>query len=97
MRRAAKIDDNQKEIVDYLRKIGATVRSTAAIGQGFPDLVIGYKGQNFLVEVKDGSKVPSKRKLKPDEQAFFDSWAGHVFVIERIEDWQEQLKRIGHE
>lgn len=92
MRRAARIDDNQNEIVDALRGVGASVAITSMIGSGFPDIVVGYQGRNYLIEIKDGSKPPSKRKLTPDEQEFFDTWRGTVFVVNDI---NEALEIIG--
>jgi hypothetical protein len=47
MKRAAKVDINQKEIVAYLRKIGASVAVMSAVGQGFPDLVVGWRGRKI--------------------------------------------------
>ena len=66
---ACKVDNNQREIVKKLRKIpGVTVSITSALGDGFPDIVVGYKGVNHLIEIKDGSKPPSRRKLTPAEE-----------------------------
>lgn len=48
MRRAAKTDDNQKEIVAAFRRLGFTVAVTSALGQGFPDLVVGKWGNYIL-------------------------------------------------
>ena len=79
--RAARVDGNHGEIVRALRKIGATAKSTATIGQGFPDLVVGYRGINVLLEVKDGDKPPSARRLTAAEQEFVDTWAGAVFTV----------------
>ena len=69
MHRAAKADANQGEIVQALRQMGASVQHTHQLGQGAPDAICGYKGVNLLIEIKDGGKPPSKRKLTPDEQA----------------------------
>lgn len=85
MRRAARIDENQPSLVAELRKIGATVWITSAVGQGAPDLVIGWCGRNWLFEVKDPSKIPSKRKLTPDEANWHENWLGQVDVIETAE------------
>jgi hypothetical protein len=85
MRRAARIDDNHNEIVGALRDIGATVKSTAIL-KGFVDIVVGYRGKNYLMEIKDGSKVPSRRKLTPDEQVFHDEWKGEALIVESVED-----------
>ena len=86
MRRAAKIDDNQTEIVDALRKAGASVQSLAATGKGCPDLLVGYNGMNLLMEVKDGSKVPSKRKLTSDQITWHFNWLGQVEVVKNVEE-----------
>ena len=89
MRRAARIDDNQNSIVSKLRQIGCSVAITSAVGKGFPDIVVGYKGRNFMFEIKDGSKPPSSRKLTKDEQKWHDEWRGNVHVVECFEDCLE--------
>ena len=94
MRRAAKVDDNQAAIVDALRNAGFSLRSTAAIGGGFPDIVCGYGGRTFLCEVKDGSKPPSARKLTPDQVKFRDEWKGNYTVLESIEDVREFHEQV---
>ena len=92
MRRAAKIDDNQREIVDALRQAGCSVQSLAGVGKGVPDLVVGFRDRNFLLEIKDGSKSPSKRKLTPDEQNFHSMWKGQVVIVENVD---EALRAVG--
>ena len=92
MRRAAKVDANQGEIVRVLRECGATVRSTAAVGSGFVDIVVGYQGRNYLLEIKDGAKVPSARMLTPAEQEFHEGWKGQAAVVESPE---QALRVIG--
>jgi Holliday junction resolvase len=81
MRRAARVDANQKEIVEYLRKRGASVQLLHTVGKGCPDIVVGYGGCNYLFEIKDGSKPASQRKLTPDEQEWHDEWKGSVLVV----------------
>ena len=84
---ACKVDDNQREIVKKLRKIpGVTVSITSALGDGFPDIVVGYKGVNHLIEIKDGSKPPSRRKLTPAEEKFHDLWTGRVDICNSFEE-----------
>lgn len=94
MRRAAKTDDNQAMIVAAFRGAGATVTDTSAVGQGFPDLVVGYKKKNLLVEVKDGSKPPSARKLTPAQVKFHGEWRGTVHIVETVEQALELLARV---
>lgn len=85
MRRAAKVDDNQAEIVAALRKIGASVQPLHAVGQGCPDLLVGWRGMTSLLEVKDGKKPPSARKLTEDQEKWHANWRGQVAVVETIE------------
>jgi Holliday junction resolvase len=92
MRRAAKVDANQAEIVAALRAVGATVTPLHAVGQGCPDILAGYGGLNFLLEVKDGAKPPSARKLTPDQVSWHDTWRGQVAVASSV---KEALKIIG--
>lgn len=85
MRRAARIDDNQIEIVNGLRKFGCSVLVLSMIGKGCPDILVGYLGANYLIEIKDGNKIPSKRKLTPDEIEFISNWRGDVIVTESLQ------------
>ena len=84
--RRARIDANQPEIVKALRWAGATVAMTHMVGSGFPDIVVGLNGKTVLMEIKDGSLPPSRRRLTPDETAFHDNWLGSVYVVESVDD-----------
>ena len=88
-----KVDANQKQIVDALRKIpGVTVFSTHTIGKGVPDIVVGYCGQNYLFEIKDGDKAPSQQKLTPMEVTFFETWKGQVKVATCLDDILNEIR-----
>lgn len=88
------MDDNQNEIVDALRAIGATVRVVTQ-GGGLPDLLVGFRGQTVLMEVKDGKKPPSARALTPAEQKFFDEWRGGLLiVVNSVDEAIAALKRF---
>jgi hypothetical protein len=82
MRRAAKVDRNQSEIVDALRKAGATVQPLHAVGQGCPDLLVGYRGRNWLIEVKDWQAAKSDRQLNERQTEWHAGWKGHVAKVE---------------
>lgn len=86
MRRAARTDANQPEIIKGLRACGCSVWDTSGVGNGFPDIVVGRAGYNWLFEIKDGAKPPSKRKLTPCEKAFFASWRGSVAVVKSLDE-----------
>jgi Holliday junction resolvase len=86
MKYARRADGNQADIVKALRAAGCKVIATHTIGQGFPDLVVDFKGRTILMEVKDPSKPKSDRKLTPQQKEFHDSWTGPIFIVETIEE-----------
>ena len=85
MRRAAKIDANQPEIVQAYQDAGATVEHLHAVGGGCPDLLVGYQGKNYLIEVKDGSKKPSAQALTADQVRWHFQWRGQVQTANSVE------------
>lgn len=89
MRYRGRVDDNQTDIVQTFKGAGYSVAITSNLGNGFPDIVVGKYGINLLVEIKDGAKSPSKRKLTEDELRFHQNWRGLVFVVESPEDVEE--------
>lgn len=76
MRRAAKVDLNQAEIVSALRAVHAEVEPLHFVGHGVPDLLVSYQGQNFLLEVKHGNG-----DLTPDQKVWHRKWVGQVDVV----------------
>ena len=85
MRHAARVDENQKTIVDALRKAGAFVWII-----GLPvDLLVGYKGHTFLVEIKS----TSKKRLTGLQADFFENWSGSTLA--RIDSPEAALRMLG--
>ena len=85
MRRAARIDANATQVVTALRAAGAYVWII-----GLPvDLLVGYKGHTFLVEIKDGPK----KRLTALQEAFFAKWDGGTLI--RIDGPEAALRMIG--
>lgn len=85
MRLKGRVDGNQKEIVEGLRGIGASVLVMSALGDGAPDILVGWRKKNILFEIKNPDQVPSARKLTPDEIKFRDTWEGNYYVITTVE------------
>ena len=85
MRLRGRTDANQSQIVRDLRKMGATVYPTSNLGSGFPDILVGWRGANWLFEVKDSNQPPSKQRLTDDEKDFHLAWDGQVAVITSAE------------
>jgi hypothetical protein len=80
-------DSNHAEIIKALRKIpNLSVFSTHEVGKGFPDIVIGYKGVNYLIEIKDGNKPPSARKLTDSEVKFHHDWRGQIKIVNNFDE-----------
>jgi hypothetical protein len=84
--RAAKVDANQRQVVEGLQKFGASVAVLSTVGHGIPDVVVGFRGKNFLLELKDGDKVPSARKLTPAQEMWHAAWKGHTAVVHSLEE-----------
>ena len=93
MRRAAASDANQKDIVAALRDVGATVIPCHAVGKGFPDLVIGFRGDTYLIEVKDPSQPKHRHELTPTQKLFHAAWPGKP--IAKVFTANEALQAIG--
>ena len=93
MRYAAKVDANQEAVVSALRAAGASVQSLAAIGKGVPDLLVGYKGQTLLMEIKDGRKPPSAQKLTEDQLTWHGNWKGGALAV--VDGPEAALRMIG--
>ncbi|MCA8829417.1 hypothetical protein [Hymenobacter pini] len=84
-RTASRVDGNQSTIVAGLRRIGCTVLLTHQLKNCF-DILVGYRGQTFIMEIKDPSQPPSKRKLTEGEEEFRRTWQGSPYhVVETID------------
>lgn len=81
------------EVLDYLNTKAATVAITSTVGQGFPDICVGYNGRSILMEVKDGSKPPSERKLTPGQKEFHAAWRGEITVVTSAAEAVDYLLR----
>lgn len=91
MRLRARVDANQAEVVKALRKVGASVQVLSMVGHGCPDLLVGYRGKNYLLELKDGDKAPSARKETPDEHEWIGTWRGTVSVVDNTDGALEAI------
>jgi hypothetical protein len=81
MRLRARTDANHAAIMKVLRQAGCAVQDLSHVGNGCPDLLVARNGQTWVIEVKDGSKPPSGRRLTPAEKEWLDGWRGENFVV----------------
>ncbi len=84
---AKRVDANQAEIVAALRSVGASVFDLHAVGRGFPDLAVWFRGRVTLLEVKTATG-----KLTADELDWHLRHPGAAVVV-RSPD--EALRAIG--
>lgn len=84
MRRAARVDQNQDQVVSALRAAGAFVWII-----GLPvDLLVGYKGKTLLVEIKRDSKA----KFTKLQVNFFENWNGDTLA--RVDSPESALRLL---
>lgn len=81
MRRAARIDVPQPDIVQAIREIGGEVTHLHALGRGVADILISWRQQWVVMEIKDGTKPPSKQRLTPDEARWIGRQKAPVYVV----------------
>lgn len=73
-----------------MRVAGATVHSLAGLGNGLPDVLVGYKGVTILMEIKDGDKSPSRQRLTDYQVTFMSNWTGGPLAI--VNDVESALR-----
>jgi hypothetical protein len=99
------VDKNQAEIVRELEKMSQMNRdlgdpsnaisivNLSRVGSGVPDLLIGYRGWNYLIEIKNPKQPERFRKLTPEQEKFHNDYCGHATVAETVE---EIVSEIGY-
>ncbi|MCJ8053841.1 hypothetical protein GB928_018450 [Shinella curvata] len=81
-RHNAKRDESEPAIIAVLERVGFSVyRLDKPV-----DLLCGFRGRNYLVEVKTGTKGYGKG-LNANQQSFADDWRGSpVFSLHSVDD-----------
>ena len=85
--KAPRVDVNHREIVQALAYVGATVQSLASIGKGCPDILVGYRGKNWILEIKTPTGCVNDYQAK-----WARDWRGQSAVVRSV---AEALKIIG--
>jgi hypothetical protein len=93
--RIHRLDANHKKIVSGLRKRFMSVISLANVGDGCPDLLVGYCGRTFLFELKSSSKFV----LTPSQDKLHFVWRGSkIHIVTRLEEITEIVyKEVNHQ
>ena len=71
-----KADANQPEIVAALRSVGASVQHLHTVGKGCPDILVGFRDRNVLLELKT-----EKGDLNEMEALWHQTWRGQVDTV----------------
>ena len=92
-RQAARIDENQPEIVNQLRQLGCSVQT------GMDDILVGYRGKTYWFELKDPEKAVSKKtgeildsQIKPSQVRLKNQWRGHYSIVHSIEQIMNEIR-----
>jgi hypothetical protein len=81
--RSAKVDANQRAIMEELKKFVDI--SCVAIGKPL-DLLIGYDGENFLIEIKNPDGKDRRGPSWESQLAFMGQWRGSSHVCSSFEE-----------
>jgi hypothetical protein len=89
MRRKANRDKGEAAIVAVLREVGASVEFLDL--KDGPDLAVGFRGRNYLLEVKDelgprGGSSRDGQQLGEGQARWHPSWRGSVDVVRSPRD-----------
>lgn len=93
-RRIARTDANHREVLDTVTAIGAEVLDLHSLG-GALDALVGFRGRLYLVEIKDGRKQPSKRRLTAAERATIERFQRIGCPVIVAESADDLLRAIG--
>lgn len=91
MRRAAKVDRNHSEIVTKLRQTFGPdcVLDLSRVGQGCPDILVGVRGKNILLEIKsDGGSLTN------DQRFWHINWWGQAHVVYNFEEALQIIEKL---
>ena len=94
--RHKKRDANQGAVVKHFRRLGALVDDVSPLSDLGYDLVIQSRGAIRLVEVKDGSRAPSDRKLTKSEVEAQALHGACYAVVTSEGDVERLLHSIAH-
>ena len=92
MRRAAKIDKNQNEIVQALRQIPGV-----SVEVGHDDILVGHKGKTFWFEIKAQDAISKKTgfpldsELTESEIRRLKFYNGHYSIVWDVAQILEQI------
>jgi hypothetical protein len=86
-------DANHGEVQKELEQLGASVCDLSKVGDDFPDLLVGFCGRDFKVEIK-----AAKGEQSDGQKEFARDWrSSPVVVIRSRLEVREWYLRLRHE
>lgn len=74
-------DANHGEIVAAFQRCGYSVLDLSQVGGGCPDLLVGRRGRDYLIEVKSGSG-----RVSNEQCSWAQEWLGYAPRVVRTVD-----------
>jgi hypothetical protein len=97
-------DKNHAEIVSAFQQLGCTVADLAGVGGGCPDILVGFRGRDRLVEIKQpagpkGGLVNRHVELTDEQVGWHGAWKGFAPTVIRttadvaylVQTWAAQM------
>jgi uncharacterized protein YjeT (DUF2065 family) len=89
MRRAARVDANQAQVISALRAAGASVMVI-----GLPvDLLVGHNNVTMLMEVKNPDSRYGRSGANDNQTVFMQTWRGGAVAL--VDGPEAALRAIG--
>lgn len=85
-------DANHAEIVRTLKECGCSVLDLAGVGSKCPDLLVGFRGANTLMEIKTDSRNKYLRQHEEKQREWREAWRGNACLVTTP---HEALKAVG--
>jgi len=67
------------------------------MGGGCPDILVAFFGRLALVEIKNGEKPPSARRLTDDQVKFWNGWKSNPRIVKNLDEVRECVEGLERE
>ena len=74
-------DLNHAQVINGLRQAGMAAHSIASVGDGVPDILVGFRGICVVLEVKRYKEEPNQK-----EKDFAARWPGPYAIVNTPEE-----------
>lgn len=83
-----RVDENQSQIIHTFIALGASVLNLSRVGEGCPDILLGYRKHSVLCEIKRNEKAP----YTEPQIRFMQNWRGGA--VSRIDSVDAAIRLI---